>query len=322
MNRIIDENSRCQYCNCKLKVTPKDIGQPAICVDCRKKLFKWRLLFFILSALVYGLLSATLLSMKIYAGAIPTLIILLALFFASNYFSKKITMYNSANNKKKIKTNIPHTTTPHTNPDTISDDSIEVNQKKQSDESTNKTDKEELKPKKTKYCKQCGSKIDYNTKKCTGCGKQYFKLHMNKTTIILSAIVLALVVLNIFQFVNLIKKDEIINEKTARISNSENLYDDLLNSNSRLKKQKERIKKKYRKISDAYDFYHEYSAIVYDDGSKKYHTYECPKYIDTDIKFYIYNTNWAEQEGYKPCRECHKNDDDIYTLEDYRDDLY
>ena len=44
---------------------------------------------------------------------------------------------------------------------------------------------------KIKYCSRCGGKINNETKKCTGCGKQYFKgFKGNKTLTILLIIML------------------------------------------------------------------------------------------------------------------------------------
>ncbi len=56
---------------------------------------------------------------------------------------------------------------------------------------------------KRKYCSRCGNEIDPTTKKCTGCGKQYFKF--NKSVAIILVLVTALAsvsTLSVYQFEN------------------------------------------------------------------------------------------------------------------------
>lgn len=79
-----------------------------------------------------------------------------------------------------------------------------------------KTDdiKSKTKTKKDKYCKFCGGLIGSNTKKCTKCGKQYFKLKFNRYTslvIILAVAIIALIASNIYQSYT-------INSMNAKIS--------------------------------------------------------------------------------------------------------
>lgn len=53
-----------------------------------------------------------------------------------------------------------------------------------------------LKVSKRKYCSRCGSSIDSTSKKCTGCGKQYFKgIRINIPIFILVAIIIVLCIL-------------------------------------------------------------------------------------------------------------------------------
>lgn len=69
MNKIIDENTRCQYCNCKLMVTPKDIGQPAICVDCQKTKTKCTIVLVIIAIVIYFILAFISFSLAIASKA-------------------------------------------------------------------------------------------------------------------------------------------------------------------------------------------------------------------------------------------------------------
>ncbi len=69
--------------------------------------------------------------------------------------------------------------------------------------------KENKKAKKSKvrFCKFCGGQIDAQSKKCVGCGKQYFKgVKFNKfltTVLILSIVMVTSVILNIVQLVEI-----------------------------------------------------------------------------------------------------------------------
>ena len=51
-------------------------------------------------------------------------------------------------------------------------------------------------------------------------------------------------------------------------------------------------------------FFDTYAAIVPDDKTKLYHTFECTHY-DHSLSFLIYNVTLAKSEGYSPCPYCH-----------------
>lgn len=51
-------------------------------------------------------------------------------------------------------------------------------------------------------------------------------------------------------------------------------------------------------------FFDEHIALVVSDGSMLYHTYDCRIFQDAD-SFKAYNVKAAENDGYKPCKECH-----------------
>ena len=53
---------------------------------------------------------------------------------------------------------------------------------------------------KQNHCKKCGAIIDNSTKKCTGCGKQYFRAKTTVPMIVLTILFVASVGLNIVQF--------------------------------------------------------------------------------------------------------------------------
>lgn len=71
-------------------------------------------------------------------------------------------------------------------------------------EETNKNLQENINDKKSKirFCKLCGSQIDVQTKKCIGCGKQYFrgiKLGKNLIIAVLTVMLVVSVVFNVIQ---------------------------------------------------------------------------------------------------------------------------
>ena len=59
----------------------------------------------------------------------------------------------------------------------------------------------------------------------------------------------------------------------------------------------------YNKISDEYEFFHNYAGIVVENG-KRYHRYGC--YHISGKRFWIYNIAAAEDAGYTPCSDCFK----------------
>ncbi len=61
---------------------------------------------------------------------------------------------------------------------------------------------------KTVYCRQCGKPIDNETKKCTGCGKQYFRgiRPITFLCIVLVVAVLALAAIGVIQHIGYNKK--------------------------------------------------------------------------------------------------------------------
>ena len=122
---------------------------------------------------------------------------------------------------------------------------------------------------KVKYCSRCGSKIDSDTKKCTGCGKQYFRgFKFTKLSI-------ALIALAIVSTVCVVQHNEI---QYLSDWQSDNLFKVI--------------------------FFDSHAEIVGDDGTKVYHKYGCSK-LDRSNGFWIYNTEAAESKGYTKCTLCH-----------------
>ncbi len=146
---------------------------------------------------------------------------------------------------------------------------------------------------KTKYCSRCGSIVDNETKKCNGCGKQYFKgIKFNKfsfTVLILCVIILTSVILNIVQ---LVKFNELNDDKKYYQEKSSKQQTEISN-----------LKKEKSKIDEELRFFRWHAEIVGDDGTNVYHKYGCAE-LDTSDGLWIYNSKAAENR-YKKCNLCH-----------------
>jgi len=139
--------------------------------------------------------------------------------------------------------------------------------------------------KKTIYCKNCGGKLN-DDKKCTKCGKQYFKL--NKT-ISLYIVIGILVSTNV---ITLLLYNDIRRDYGYFIDGDyyEDVEGEIINTCGTALEQ---IKNK-RKIN----FLDDYIVIVPED-SKYYYSYDC--YIEnySNYDFYATNIDNAITEGYK-----------------------
>ena len=133
---------------------------------------------------------------------------------------------------------------------------------------------------KRKYCSRCGSAIDSKTKKCSGCGKQYFRgLRFTKfsvTVIILALVIAALSTLCVLQ-------SKTIENMETKVSD---LEDEKRDNRAKL------------------NFFDNYVEIVPNDGTRKYHKWGCSK-LDTSNGFWIFNTAAAAEDDYKKCPYCH-----------------
>lgn len=73
--------------------------------------------------------------------------------------------------------------------------------------------------KKQTYCKKCGSAIDSNTKKCDGCGKQYFRAKTTIPILTLSVLLVLSVGLNTLQYLQGTEAAETIASQATEINN-------------------------------------------------------------------------------------------------------
>lgn len=154
---------------------------------------------------------------------------------------------------------------------------------------------------KIKYCSRCGSAIDNETKKCKGCGKQYFRgIKFNKFSITVIALLLTvsvLLTLCIVQFerINRLEKDiERLEEQTEYRRKTIN----------RLEIEKYELEQKNRENWYKLRFFDNHAEIVPNDGTNTYHKWGCD-HLDDSARFWIYNSEAAKGEGYYECPYCH-----------------
>ena len=151
--------------------------------------------------------------------------------------------------------------------------------------------------KKAKYCSKCGFPINQKTKKCTGCGKQYFcGLRFTKfsvTVIAMSLVILALSVLCIFQYIN-----------------TQTIINDLEAENHSLTQQINILQFKIDDLSSLLDSYDDTETICepetyeYHDGNC-FFTYTVRNYPElVKDRYIILQKNVAIKLGYQQCTYC------------------
>ncbi len=143
------------------------------------------------------------------------------------------------------------------------------------------------KGKKKRYCKMCGGLIDSGTKKCTSCGKQYFKFpKMTKGIIIPASICLVLIASNIVLSVYLVNFNSTISTQRELLRDRNDRITSL-----------EKSVKIYREMAEFMDDY----VVFVVENNDKYHKYSCE---DFKGSFRAYNITAAKNQGYRPCSKC------------------
>lgn len=234
--------------------------------------------------LVYASIVSAITSQPIATEAIATLVVGVPFLFLNvKYFKKRAHLFTSKNTADQQ--SAPTSMAP-----------------------TNKHSTSYSPNRKLRYCSHCGKIIDHNTKKCTGCGKQYFR-GIPWKLLVKVALILMLITSCVFNyyFYNEIKSLESENEVL------EKQVDVLTNDKIRLERSKQylladknNLINKIESYSSKISFFDQFIVFVVDDGTKLYHTYDCSKFGDES--FWAYNISAAENKGYKPCSLCHKAD--------------
>lgn len=307
--------THCKYCHTPIEVNEfYDTSKGAVCKKCRKAKIGYNILFYFLGIVIYLILNAMLFSFGFKLGYLFTLL----LFFAPHKLAEKFMINKSTNNSAQ-----QPTPTINTN-DISKDDELTQKVNKSKSEETQikdikKTKKEKL-PKK-RYCKLCGGLIDNDTKKCSNCSKQYFKIKkpkFNKFVCIITifaVMILTLAGLNVYQYINyndyIIKTDATMQE----------LNNEIDNLNSTIKSKTQTInywRGLYNSQENTFnsgnnedlEWYEENVAVIYDNGTNLYHKHRCLSAIKTNRNvgcnsYWIYNIEAAEQKGYTKCPDCH-----------------
>lgn len=166
-------------------------------------------------------------------------------------------------------------------------------------------EQDEVKAKKKRYCKECGSQIDSETKKCTGCGKQYFRFRIrNAITVVLLVSSLAIAVIstyNAYQYKNQIEQykiqESVLNEK---IDELEKYRESSYNLQQRI----DDYQKETRKLKSKVWFYDKHIVFVNSDDIYTYHKYDCVFFFYSNSNFSAYDTEAAKNRGIRPCIYC------------------
>lgn len=134
--------------------------------------------------------------------------------------------------------------------------------------------------KKTRFCKYCGHEINPETKKCSGCGKQYFSFKQTFSPICV-VLLIASIAVNIYMGISL--SDYKYNYEITKLH-----YEDA----------KEQVESYRNKAA-----YLDRNVVFTTDTGEKYHKYDC-WHLNGNHKnmWSIYN---AERAGYEECLDCH-----------------
>lgn len=181
---------------------------------------------------------------------------------------------------------------------------------------------------KHRFCKLCGSPIDHATRKCTGCGKQYFrppvllKKHLAIVAGILAcvAVVFLIFTLNAQRNAAEAKVEELnvqIAELNTKLAEQKDISHNKAMTNSALRSAFDELQKRYDKLSEEHAIYRDslrycesYCGFIIPTGSsvyngvKIYHRLDCP-YAESIENLVMIEIGYLEEKGYKPCPHCY-----------------
>lgn len=119
--------------------------------------------------------------------------------------------------------------------------------------------------------------------------------------IIVSVIAAVGICLSVIQFISASGKDALIKEQQSTIDSQKNTITAKETMYNSLEKKYNSLQSDYNEIEDVYDFFYDYGACV-NSGSRYYHHPDCIRFDSSS--FWIYNTDAAEDDGYRPCPYC------------------
>ena len=176
-----------------------------------------------------------------------------------------------------------------------------------------------------KYCSKCGNSIDPDTKRCTGCGKQYFKGISLKTILVILVCILFAISLsgNILLSIrtnndsisisNLTKTNNTLKSDISELNDDiSELKEDITEYQKEITKYKTDIAQLKKDKNYYYNYWSDnnkkidvldsYIVFIEDDGTNLYHKYDCYKFLGNNC--WAHNTEYAKYLGYKPCPLC------------------
>ena len=89
-----------------------------------------------------------------------------------------------------------------------------------------------------------------------------------------------------------------VEEKAALEEQTASLEDEL----NALQTEYETLESRYARQQEKVKFMDSYVVFVEDDGTGKYHRYDCAKFLKKN--FWAYSRKLAEKQGYSPCSDC------------------
>lgn len=171
---------------------------------------------------------------------------------------------------------------------------IEIEQEKKFTEEIEQTTNKKEPSIKKRYCSKCGSLINNETKRCSGCGKQYFKgIKLTKFSISVIALTLIIVVTSAICISQALRIQDLIDDIFELEDDIELLEDDI-----------EILEDKERKYLKEIQFFNNNAEIVPNDDTNLYHKWGC-KALDLSSGFFIFNTKQAISRDYTSCPYCH-----------------
>lgn len=150
------------------------------------------------------------------------------------------------------------------------------------------------------YCKKCGSEIDINTKRCTGCGKQYLKVTL--FTLLLTIMCVFFMATTAYYYKEKQKAVDMFLLQEKLINQEfKNRFGHLQNPTTG-----EYITgyETYLKALDEQEKVHG-TVYAYNNGLY-FHVYDCDLVDFGNENIIVMNRDNAISDGYKPCAKCCK----------------
>lgn len=200
--------------HCGVKITKEE----SLCKKCKSSKTKLKITLYIISIVIYSIITTLLRMSGILLGAIPTMILFAIFLYLPNYVANGIYEERRKDIEKVQKLRKAKKTS-----DCVVKKKY-CKQKKVKEKYCkhcgglidNKTKKctscnkqyfhpirhinnilNKLESKQAKYCKKCGGLIDENTRKCSNCGKQYFRFCFNKKAAIITISVISVALISL-----------------------------------------------------------------------------------------------------------------------------